>query len=793
MRILSRYIFREIFSSALLGTFLATAIIFLQRAGTLFEVVVRSSTNWETMLYLFLLALPQVLPLTIPFGVLIGILIGLGRLSSDGEITAMRAAGVPSRTVLYPVLLFAVLATCLAGFASIRLTPWALRETFQLLNKLLASRVTVDIQPRVFDEEFANTNTILYVGDVNTEGRWRNIFMADVTPPEQRQAGLREKAEGPRVTISRRAIASPDAEHNRIQLSMEDVWTHEMGKDFVANDTHAPTSNEALDVAPPAQQHGKPVREMSTSELRRRAADRKLADWLEAKIELNWRFALPPACLMLALVGVPLGVASRKGSKSSGYVTGVFLAFFCYWLAFLSLSHLAQQRTLPAEVALWLPNAVFGIAGLIFIGRLERPGDRDIVGALRDAFLGLYARVQSLVVSAPRAKDEKARVLSRRFPVLPQLVDMYVLSSFLNYFLLWLATFVFMAQVYNFFELLGDIVAHKIPLSTVFTYLLFLAPKLIYDTLPISVLVAVLVTYGIMTKNNEITAFKACGVSLYRLAMPVLLVSALFSVALFAFDFYYVPQANVKQDALRNQIKGKAPQTYLRPDRKWIFGNGSRIFYYKVFDKDENVMGGVSVYELDPKTFHLTRWISADRAEWKRPINSWIFQNGWVCDFKDLSGVDARRALSSSGSCSNFRRYQAETFAELTETPNWFLKEVVLDTQMNFIDLERYIAELKQSGFDTVKLQVRFFRKFSVPLFALIMAMLAVPFSFLVGNRGAMAGIGMSLGVMIAYEGLGTLFEKMGDVALLPPALAAWAPDTLFALTGLYLLLRMRS
>ena len=88
---------------------------------------------------------------------------------------------------------------------------------------------------------------------------------------------------------------------------------------------------------------------------------------------------------------------------------------------------------------------------------------------------------------------------------------------------------------------------------------------------------------------------------------------------------------------------------------------------------------------------------------------------------------------------------------------------------------------------------MRYHRKFSVPLFAMIMALLAVPFSFLVGNRGAMAGIGMSLGVMIAYEGIGTLFEKMGDVAQLPPALAAWSPDALFALTGLYLLLRMRS
>ena len=781
MRILSRYIFREIFSSAMLGAFLATAIIFLQQAGTLFEIVVRSSSGWESMVYLFLLALPQVLPLTIPFGVLIGILIGLGRLSSDGEITAMRAAGVPSRTVLYPVLIFAVAATAVAGFASIRVTPWALRETFLLLNKLLASRVTVDIQPRVFDEEFANTNTILYVADVATDGRWRNIFMADVTPPEQREAGLRDKAIGPRVTVAREAVAMPIPDENRIQLSMFDVWTHEMGKDFVATNTRAPHSDEALDVAPPAQQHGKPVREMSTSELRKRQGNRSLPDWLDAKIELNRRLALPLACIMLAMVGVPLGVASRKGSKSSGYVTGVFLAFFCYWLAFISLTKLAAQRTLPAEVALWLPNAVFGIVGLIFVIRLERPGDRDIVASLQHAFVTAWSRVHSLFASAkPHIHEEKRRKASRRLPLLPQLVDMYVLSSFLKYFVLWLASFVAMAQVYNFFELLGDVVAHQVPLSKVFLYLFFLAPKLIYDLLPISVLVAALVTFGIMTKNNEVTAFKACGVSLFRLAMPVLMVSILLSAGLFAFDFYYVPQANVKQDALRNEIKRKAPQTYLRPDRKWIFGSGSRIFYYHVFDRDENVMGGVSVYELDPKTFHLTRWISADRAQWQPAINSWIFQNGWVSDFQGTESKD-------------FKRFQATTFPELTETPAWFLKDVTLDSQMNFIDLQNSIAELKQSGFETVKLQVRFYRKFSVPLFALIMAMLAVPFSFLVGNRGAMAGIGMSLGVMIAYEGIGTLFEKMGDVAHLPPVLAAWSPDALFALTGLYLLLRMRS
>ncbi|MBI3472742.1 MAG: LptF/LptG family permease, partial [Candidatus Solibacter usitatus] len=112
---------------------------------------------------------------------------------------------------------------------------------------------------------------------------------------------------------------------------------------------------------------------------------------------------------------------------------------------------------------------------------------------------------------------------------------------------------------------------------------------------------------------------------------------------------------------------------------------------------------------------------------------------------------------------------------------------------MNFWELDNYIRDLQRSGFDTVRLQVQFHKKFSVPLFVLIMAMLSLPFAFLVGNRGAMAGIGVSMGIAIAYWAIGRLFEEVGNVSHLPPAVAAWSPDGVFLLGGLYLMLRMRS
>jgi lipopolysaccharide export LptBFGC system permease protein LptF len=117
----------------------------------------------------------------------------------------------------------------------------------------------------------------------------------------------------------------------------------------------------------------------------------------------------------------------------------------------------------------------------------------------------------------------------------------------------------------------------------------------------------------------------------------------------------------------------------------------------------------------------------------------------------------------------------------------------VQDKQMSFLQLGDYIRGLEQRGFDTVKLQVQYHLKFAAPLFALIMAMIAAPFGFRVGNRGRMTGIGVSLAIAIAYRGIGTLFEKIGDLNQLLPPIAAWSPDVVFGLAGLYMLLRMRS
>jgi LPS export ABC transporter permease LptG/LPS export ABC transporter permease LptF len=772
VRILGRYIFREILSSALLGTILATFILFLQRADPIFELLVRSNgTNAQVVLELFALAIPGVLPYTIPFGVLVGILIGLGRMASDGEIVAMRAAGVSSQRVILPVLLFATIGAGLGAYVTLRLTPDCIKRYTKLVNRLEENQLSADITPRVFVENFPNT--ILYVGNVKPgePALWGPVFVADIGAPEKRSTGLRDQAIGPMITVADQALVIPDLKNNRMQLSLRNYATHEMGKDLTSRDTAAPAGQQALVASPPTQTALRSIG-MSTHQLR--VYPRSKADWIEYQIELHRRFALPIACIMLAMVGIPLGIATRKGGKSAGYVNAIFVAFFCYYLGFASLTRLAQTKNQPW--LLWAPNVAFFLAGSVLLARMERPGDSSFFENLKARAADLFDWLKN--------KTHTRRLSGLRLPLLPQLIDTYILSNFLFYLVLVLASFTSLGLIFNFFDLLNDMLRNHIPLSMMFRYLFFYSPQLMYQLLPVCVLVGVLAALGVMSKQNEVTAFKACGVSLFRLSAPLLVGGVLLSGSLFAFDYYYVAPSNRTQDRLRDTIKGRQTQTYLRQDRTWRMGSdGSRIYYYRFFDNsgETAVMHQAFVFELDRKTFRLTRQIYAEEARWNPHLQNWVFENGWTCGYDTFQ-------------CADHANYEVRSFKELTEKPEYFLNEALKDQQMNFLQLDTYIKELKQSGFEgTVKLQVRLFRKFSVPFFALIMAMLAIPFGFLVGNRGAMAGIGVSLGIAICYLALDTLFEKLGDASLLTPPVAAWSPDAVFGLAGLYLLLRMRS
>jgi len=781
VKILTRYILSEVISHAAIGVGLFTFVIFMRDLGRLLELVVRNSAPLPSVAEIFFLTLPTAFTITIPMGVLVGILIGLSRLSADSEVTAMRASGLGAGLFVRSVAIFAILTWTLAMVNGIWIAPASAAALGRLQNKLKNAQASFEVQPRVFYEDFKNM--VLYVEDVKaTTGAavWRGVFLADLSNPVS-----------PRVTLAQRGVVVNEGP-DRIHLHLSNGSQHEVQAKDPSQYSITSFTETDIPIQLPAPDSERkelvPVSEMPTPELwyrslhpeanPARSTDPRDTPEVRARwyrVEFHRRLALPTSCLVLALVGIPLGLSSRKGGKSMGFVLTIGLVFIYYFISLSGIS-LGRSGKLPPGFGVWMANFAFLIAGILLTHRVDRaPINLSMLAAplqrLRARLNGERAFGLAPGRNGDFQRTFRRRGFSSRFPLL---LDELILRDFFLYLGMILTSFILLTLIFTFFELLGDIVRNKVPALLLAEYLLNLAPSMIYLMTPLSVLLAVLITYGLMHKSNEITAFKASGVSIYRLAAPVLVIAAAIAAGLFLFDQYYVSKANKRQETLHNQIKGKPAQTYLRPDRKWIFGENSTIYYYSFFDPDQDRFANITVFRLDPETFSLRQRIFATRAYWD---GKWIFRDGW------------ERSLNRSA-ILGYRTFEASTFDAASEPPSYFKKEVRQSQEMNYQELSHYIADLQQGGFEVVRLRVQLYKKLAYPLITFIMAALAIPYALSAGRRGALAGVAIAIGIAIVYFIAAGLFEAMGDTSQLPAALAAWGPDILFGLLGGYLLLK---
>ena len=283
-------------------------------------------------------------------------------------------------------------------------------------------------------------------------------------------------------------------------------------------------------------------------------------------------FPIPRLALCSCSSAFRLGVISRRGGKSSGLVFTVLLVLLYYVLSYTGIA-LSRQGKLPPFLGVWMANLLFAAVGSFLLWQMASGGRvLSAIGSLvaRTPKPRLKANGAHLTELLEKLQPRSVRLVSRG--LFPRLLDAYVVREFFGMFVLVLASFVMLMLVFTFFELVGDIVRNHIALATVGDYLLNLAPSMIYTITPLAVLIAALVTFGVLNRNSEIVAMKATGISLYRLVVPIVSISAVLAVCLFVFDDYYLPSANRRQEALRSTIKGRPPQTFLHPEEKWIFG-----------------------------------------------------------------------------------------------------------------------------------------------------------------------------------------------------------------------------
>jgi lipopolysaccharide export system permease protein len=777
MRILDRYISREVTRHALLGLLIFTFVLFVPKLVRLMEIFVRHSGSTSQIVTLFLCIIPSVLVFTIPMAVLIGVLLGLGRMSMDSEIIALTSLGISRKRILLPVGLLAILGAALTFLMTLWLAPLALHTGRSLESTLITSQFSFAVQPRVFDERFPHM--VLYINDLAASGtHWRGVFLAE--------AGAES---GSQITLAESAIVIAEPTLGKVELHLNGGTTHEFSR---ATPNHYSVtsfgrSDWPIEVSSIGQTKERTISnpERSTRDLLRDNGP----NWRDARVELQQRFAFPFACFVFALIAVPLGAQPRRGGRAAGTLLSI-LVIASYYLLLVTGAGFARQGLLSPAAGMWAANAVLTLVALALFPRMERYRGEARVSTIFSrfsAFWRLVRRRTTLAKARAEGPERSRRAAAVRaengaaptpsYSTLPSIADLYLLRRFFYYFFVIMLTFLFLFEIFTFFELAEDIRRHNVPFMVVFDYFRYLIPYSVYQFTPLGALVAVLVTLGILSKNNEIVAFKASGISLYRLAVPLLLAGLLLALSLLILDDTYLPYANQRQDALRARIKGKPAQTYTRPQR-WIFGENSKVYNYDLFDPNEKLFGGLSVIELDPATFQLKRRIFATRAHWLDSEQTWVLESGWVRDF-------------SGSTVERYSPFKVATLPELTESPSYFNREVIQAFQMSWRDLRRYIVGLHNAGFDVSTLTVQWHKKIAYPLIAPISMMLAIPFALFVGSRGAIGGVALGVGIGISYWAIAALTEAMGGIGQLPPFLAAWSPDLIFFFLGLYFLFKM--
>jgi LPS export ABC transporter permease LptF/LPS export ABC transporter permease LptG len=791
LRILDRYLVREIALPFAIGLTVLTFVLVLPPILVAGEEFISKGVEWSIVARAMATLLPQALSLTIPMAVLLGILVGFGRLSADREFVAMQACGVSLLRLLRPVLLIAILGTGAAAYEIIVALPNANQAYREIVFVLLATRVENNVKPRVFYEDFPNK--VIYVRDVPPGGGWSDVFLADTSRPGETT-----------VYFAREGRIRLDKEKRIVQLELKTAtsYTAHVDKpdDYEANAFDSiliSLDPETVFKRPPSK--GAP--EMTIAELKAEIASAATRgdSAYGARFMLQQKFSLPLTCPILALIALALGASNRKDGKLASFAVGMGVIFVYYVLLWGARAAAMGGRFSP-EFAPWLPNIVMGALALLMFTWRARSADQPIRFSV-PAFWrrGAVDPVQPVAAgdaSPPSERDTRRNarvVVVLRVPDIslpgPRLLDLYVSREYLRVFLLGLIGLLGIFYISTFIDLVDKLFRGEATSAMLLRYFYFRTPQFVYYVIPMGVLVSTLVTVGVMTKNSELLVMRACGISLYRTAAPLLLFAALASGALFLMQEQVLTRANREADRLERIIRHWPPATSAL-NRRWVVGSGSEIYHYDLFDPDSNRFENLWVYRPDDRRWGLRSVTRASEAAAPtRPAagapGAWVGRHGWTREITVTGRPGAQRAGV------NYTPFAEAPIA--LDPPSYFKTDEPVAELMTFPQLREYIAKLQASGANVVPQMVALQRKIAFPFVTIVMTVLAVPFAVTTGRRGAMYGVGAGIVLAITYWIAMSVSGALGAGGVLSPVLAAWTPNILFGSVAAYLALTVRT
>ena len=796
LRTIDRYVIRETIPPFLLSLVIFTFLLEIPPVMRDLEMLVAKGVSWPVAGRIVLTLIPQALGLTIPMALLTGLLIGLGRLSSDRETVALLACGVSPHRLLRPVLVMATIAAGATLYVMIKALPDANQTFREITFDVIAKQVENDVRPRVFFENFPGW--VLYARDEPADRiGWKEMLVADTSKLDSTELFLASRG---RLVVSR--------QERRVDLVLTDGTQYTTGKPGETR-THRFPGNLTMALNPESV--------FQKADLPRGLTEKTIAD-LRADMHTKLtqtpplsphpeiifteqKFSVPFACFVFGIIGLALGLSVSRDGKMGGFVIGIAVIFAYYVIMYLAEAQtqghyraietarkLNSANFALAHLARWWPNIILGLFGLGALVWRDRFASRQfprafpiivpqLVGRWRNRRVAPESPSTTPAHPSPNGRKRNVVVVVR-VPKLKipsaGLIDQYVSRMYLRMVALAFLALVGLFYISTFIDASDKLFKGTANGTMIMTLLVYRTPQFVYFVIPIAALLSVLVTFGLLSRTSELTVMKACGISLYRVALPIVLLSLLFSAALFALDQEVLARANRRATAIDDQIRGRPPKTFNPLNRRWMIGRDGSIYHYGHFDPRHETLTSLSVYRLVPGTWRLASQTYSATAEFR---NSWTGVNGWSQDFT---------AAASKG-----RTFTRESLP--LEPPEYFKTEDTEADLMTVAQLRRTVRELAATGANVVPQQVDLQRKLAFPFVTFVMTLLAVPFGVTTGRRGALYGIGLGIVLALTYWLLMSVFVAIGKAGLLPPILSAWTPNIIVSAAAIYLLLTTKT
>jgi LPS export ABC transporter permease LptF/LPS export ABC transporter permease LptG len=760
-KLVARYIILAAVPYCLLTLALLTAILFTQQGSKFAELALYTQLNFSLIGEIGAALLPSVLILTLPISVLAGIVIGFARMGTDSEVIAMRAAGIGTWSMLWPVLVLGVVVSFATTYLNVKEGPEAARDLKRAAVQGALAKLDSPVEPRTFTTEIPGY--VIYVRDGDrTQGTWGRVF---IYAPQQDNSTQILTARSGRIDSSadKSELVLSDAVKAKIPTAEGDQKSYVVER-FDQLRLAINTGRAALIKSLDESDLG--PEEMRWSDLMALAKGGSEPVNKAAQRTVHRKLALSISPLVFALVAGAIGLRVRRGGRSVGVLVSLVIVVVYYLTSLLGES-LARVGTVSAIVGLWMATAFMLCLSFLFLLGIRSP---------RLMPLSL-ANLRKRKREATSTGETKQRISGLGEWGFPSLLDVNLFRTLTTSFVLGFISLVSIFIIFTLFELWRFIAANRIKGIIVFKYLVFLCPLITVELFPATMLIAVLITYALLARRSEAIAWWASGQSVYRLMLPGLFFAIAAGAGAWLVQEHLMPYSNIRQDALRVQIRGGEPRVITGTGRQWLASAESNRLYSYEFDDQNSVLHEPTIYELDAQGVHLSGVVTGSSAYWSDGTHLTI-KDAQVIGLKGLE-VEQRK--------------EPETVRAAVDPPQVFKPSIDKPSQLSARGLSAYLKAAKRRGVEVSALATALQRKYASPFGVMIMALLGMPLALGFGRRGAIIALCAAVAVSIAYWGVGGGFQQLGEHGLLPAAVAGWAPLVIFAAAGVYFLSRLRT